>query len=223
MNQMFRNARQRLGISETLSGKPLFVMNEIFTTEKTYIRNLQALKQVFQEPMQGKAIEYLKIQIYKLCVDFRQKLHLFVFKKSYISFEAILTYDDGFLQQKSIRLIFQNLGEITRLHEKMFSEMKKCATNGQVSGSNIEPFLLGKYSAEMLECYGPYMRSFEKKTEELLQLRKNEKFSNFLVNQLGNPQCQGQPIDALLIRPIQRIPSLLLLYKGFFSKKVLNS
>ena len=97
--------------------------------------------------------------------------------------------------------------------------MKKCATNGQVSGSNIEPFLLGKYSAEMLECYGPYMRSFEKKTEELLQLRKNEKFSNFLVNQLGNPQCQGQPIDALLIRPIQRIPSLLLLYKGFFSKK----
>ena len=62
---MFRNARQRLGISETLSGKPLFVMNEIFTTEKTYIRNLQALKQVFQEPMQGKAIDNFKILIYK--------------------------------------------------------------------------------------------------------------------------------------------------------------
>ena len=96
--------------------------------------------------------------------------------------------------------------------------MSKCAENGQVSGANIEPFLLGKYSAEMLECYGPYMRSFEKKTEELLQLRKNEKFSNFLLNQLGNSQCQGQPIDALLIRPIQRIPSLLLLYKGLISR-----
>ena len=32
--------------------------------------------------------------------------------------------------------------------------------------------------------------------------------------QLMNEKCNGQPLDALLIRPIQRIPSLLLLYKG---------
>lgn len=56
---MLRNARQRLGISETLSGKPLFIMNEIFTTEKTYVKNLHALKQVFQEPMQGTDLQLI--------------------------------------------------------------------------------------------------------------------------------------------------------------------
>ena len=58
--------------------------------------------------------------------------------------------------------------------------------------------------------------AFDKKTEELTKLKKSEKFCNFLTSQLLNEKCNGQPIDALLIRPIQRIPSLLLLYKGNF-------
>ena len=57
-------------------------------------------------------------------------------------------------------------------------------------------------------------KAFDKKTEELTKLKKSEKFCNFLTSQLLNEKCNGQPIDALLIRPIQRIPSLLLLYKG---------
>lgn len=179
---MFRNGRKRLGISEVLTGKPLFIMNEIYTTEKTYIKNLLALKEVFQDPMQ-----------------------------------AILTYDDGFLKQQSIRIIFQNLREILELHQKIFAQMEQDAKSGQVNGQ-VQPFLIGKFSAEMFECYGPYMTSFEKKTEELVQLQKNEKFAQFLTNQLGHEKCGGQPLDALMIRPIQRIPSLLLLYKGQHKK-----
>ena len=162
-------------------------MNEIYTTEKTYIKNLIALKEVFQDPMQ-----------------------------------AILTYDDGFLKQQSVRIIFQNLREILELHQKIFTEMDRETKNGHVNGATISSFLIGKYSAQMLECYGPYMTSYDKKTEELLQLQKNEKFAQFLTNQLSHEKCGGQPLDALLIRPIQRIPSLLLLYKGkrkFSSKK----
>lgn len=182
LEEFLKNGRKRLGISDVITGKPLFIMNEIYTTEKTYIKNLLALKEVFQEPMQ-----------------------------------AILTYDDGFLKQQSVRIIFQNLKEILELHQKIFAEMDKDARNGQVTGENVAPFLIGKFTAEMIEYYGPYMTSFEKKTEELLQLQKNEKFSNFLTNQLSNEKCSGQPLDALLIRPVQRIPSLLLLYKDFQS------
>lgn len=86
--------------------------------------------------------------------------------------------------------------------------------NGHVNGLNMNPFLIGNYSGEILESYSHYMKAFDKKTEELEKLKKNEKFCSFLTSQLLNEKCNGQPIDALLIRPIQRIPSLLLLYKG---------
>ena len=82
---IFRIGRKRLGIFETISGKPLFILNEIYTTEKTYLKNIKALKELFQEPMQ-----------------------------------AILTYDDGFLKQQSLRIIFQNLPEILQIHEEIF-------------------------------------------------------------------------------------------------------
>lgn len=92
--------------------------------------------------------------------------------------------------------------------------MESEVTGGHVSGKNIAPFIIGNYSGQILENYALYMKSFDKKTDELTKLKKNEKFCAFLTSQLMNEKCNGQPLDALLIRPIQRIPSLLLLYKG---------
>jgi len=103
--------------------------------------------------------------------------------------------------------------EILNLHSRILLKMESEVTGGHVSGKNITPFIIGNYSGQILENYGLYMKSFDKKTDELTKLKKNEKFCTFLTNQLMNEKCNGQPLDALLIRPIQRIPSLLLLYK----------
>ena len=104
--------------------------------------------------------------------------------------------------------------EILNLHSRILLKMESEVSGGHVRGKNITPFIIGNYSGQILENYGLYMKSFDKKTDELTKLKKNEKFCTFLTNQLMNEKCNGQPLDALLIRPIQRIPSLLLLYKG---------
>ena len=49
----FRIGKKKLGISEVVVGRPLFILNEIYSTEKTYVNNLNALVTVYQEPMQG--------------------------------------------------------------------------------------------------------------------------------------------------------------------------
>jgi len=183
MKPLIRIGKKKLGISEVVIGRPLFILNEIYSTEKTYVNNLNALVTVYQEPMQ-----------------------------------AICTYDDGFLNQQSIRIIFQHLKVILNLHSKILSAMEREVTNGHVSGKNISPFIIGNFCGEILESYSLYMKAFDKKTEELTKLKKSEKFCNFLTSQLLNEKCNGQPIDALLIRPIQRIPSLLLLYKDLYKE-----
>ena len=53
MTTVFRIGKKKLGISEVVVGRPLFILNEIYSTEKTYVNNLNALVTVYQEPMQG--------------------------------------------------------------------------------------------------------------------------------------------------------------------------
>ena len=53
MTFYFRIGKKKLGISEVVVGRPLFILNEIYSTEKTYVNNLNALVTVYQEPMQG--------------------------------------------------------------------------------------------------------------------------------------------------------------------------
>jgi hypothetical protein len=52
MKPLLRVGRKKLGITpEIMTGRPLFILNEIYTTEKTYVKNLEALVYVYQEPM----------------------------------------------------------------------------------------------------------------------------------------------------------------------------
>ena len=63
--------------------------------------------------------------------------------------------------------------------------MEAEVAGGHVSGKNINPFIIGNYSGQILENYGLYMKSFDKKTDELTKLKKSEKFCSFLTSQLG--------------------------------------
>ena len=57
----FRIGKKKLGISEVVVGRPLFILNEIYSTEKTYVNNLNALVTVYQEPMQGMIFQYSNV------------------------------------------------------------------------------------------------------------------------------------------------------------------
>ncbi|CAG5103240.1 Oidioi.mRNA.OKI2018_I69.chr1.g680.t2.cds [Oikopleura dioica] len=166
---------------ESISGRSFCIANEIFTTEKTFVKSLRVIKEVYADPM-----------------------------------ENILSYDDSFMTRNSWKTIFQNFPAILALHEKILTDMEAVLQKGKIKGEeDLEKFLYSKYTAEIVEVYTLYMNSYDRKTEELANLQSNEKFSSFLSSQISNSKGDGRPLDALLIRPIQRLPSVLLLLKDF--------
>ena len=65
INLCFRIGKKKLGISEVVVGRPLFILNEIYSTEKTYVNNLNALVTVYQEPMQGMIFQFFRMLLSK--------------------------------------------------------------------------------------------------------------------------------------------------------------
>ena len=65
INLCFRIGKKKLGISEVVVGRPLFILNEIYSTEKTYVNNLNALVTVYQEPMQGMIFQFFRMSVSK--------------------------------------------------------------------------------------------------------------------------------------------------------------
>jgi len=50
----------------------------------------------------------------------------------------------------------------------------------------------------------------------LKRQRSNPELKNFFEECVNEPQSFKQPLDALLIRPVQRLPSISLLISGMF-------
>ncbi|CBY07331.1 unnamed protein product [Oikopleura dioica] len=179
--EILRNLSKIVQEEESISGRAFCIANEIFTTEKTFVKSLQVIKEVYADPM-----------------------------------ENILSYDDSFMTKNSWKTIFQNFPAILKLHEKILEDMEEVLKKGKIKGKeDLGKFLYSKYNAEIVEFYTLYMNSYDRKTKELENLQTSEKFSSFLASQISNSKSDGRPLDALLIRPIQRLPSVLLLLKDF--------
>ena len=50
-NQFFRNLSRIVQEEESISGRAFCIANEIFTTEKTFVKSLQVIKEVYADPM----------------------------------------------------------------------------------------------------------------------------------------------------------------------------
>ncbi len=70
----------------------------------------------------------------------------------------------------------------------------------------------------MTQAYPPYVNYFDM-GKELIAKRRKEcvELDKFLLEATMHPNCMHQPLDALLIRPVQRLPSMSLLMKGDLS------
>ena len=47
----------------------------------------------------------------------------------------------------------------------------------------------------------------------IYKFKENEKLKMLAQQQLSDARCNGQSLQVLIVRPIQRIPSMLLLFK----------
>jgi len=67
----------------------------------------------------------------------------------------------------------------------------------------------------MLKAYPPFINFFEDTKKMLVSCDEgNPRFHAFLKIRVSRPECGRQSLNELLIRPVQRLPSISLLLNG---------
>lgn len=70
---------------------------------------------------------------------------------------------------------------------------------------------------ELIKAYPPYINFFEQMREQLIQCdTQKPRFHAFLKINQAKPECGRQSFQDLMIRPVQRLPSISLLLNGEF-------
>ncbi|KII73934.1 Protein ECT2 [Thelohanellus kitauei] len=119
---------------------------------------------------------------------------------------------DPIMSNEEIKDTFSYIEPIINIHENIFVELKDIFEKWNSKSS------LGRvYDKEvpgMIRAYSAYINFFEK-TKSLIdhKMRTNHRFHAVIKFCEINPRCQRQAFKDLLIRPVQRLPSVILLYK----------
>ena len=129
--------------------------------------------------------------------------------------ETVVNTSEELLNILEIKNIFGYFQPIYEVHQKMLDDLRYVEQNW-IEDTNIGEIIL-KYRSELMKAYPPYI-NFLEKTKEMLDLcdQKNLRFREFLKKGQSRPECGRQSLKDLLIRPVQRLPSILLLLNGIF-------
>ena len=118
---------------------------------------------------------------------------------------------DPILPQTDVRIIFGNLTPIYEVHKKMLSNLE-----AMIETEWKETNCIGKvfvaHSIELLKAYPPFVNFFEdtKKTINTCD-SKYPRFHAFLKRCQSRIECNRESLTEMLIRPVQRLPSISLL------------
>ena len=115
-----------------------------------------------------------------------------------------------FLNQTEINLIFGDLPPIYEVHVKMYNEFLAAINNWSEDFSVGEVYL--RYADDLMKAYPPFVNFFEKAKQTILECDKAKpRFHAFLKQCQCKPECGRQTLAELMIRPVQRLPSVILL------------
>lgn len=124
--------------------------------------------------------------------------------------EEMCETDGQLLNPTELKIIFGHLPPIYQTHCQMLEQLKWAASHWteDVSIGNI--FL--KFSSDLVKAYPPFVNFFENTREMLLKCDQSKpRFHAFLKIGQTKPECGRQSLHELLIRPVQRLPSISLL------------
>ncbi|XP_054916446.1 protein ECT2 isoform X5 [Poeciliopsis prolifica] len=114
------------------------------------------------------------------------------------------------LAQEEIKTIFGSIPEIYEVHTRIKNDLEELLTDWSESRSVGEIIL--KYSKELVKTYPPFVNFFEMSKETIVRCEKQKaRFHAFLKINHAKPECGRQTLAELLIRPVQRLPSVALL------------
>ncbi|XP_026323489.1 protein ECT2 isoform X6 [Hyposmocoma kahamanoa] len=157
------------------------VFMELLQTESNYVGILHTIVTMFKQPLEEMAEE-----------------------------DSSNGKNQALLNNTELKIIFGNLPPIYELHQRMLEDLRYTQThwNEELSIGR----LVLKYTPDMVKAYPPFVNFFEN-TKEMLQQcdRENPRFHAFLKICQTKPECGRQSLQELLIRPVQRLPSISLL------------
>ncbi|XP_020836134.1 protein ECT2 isoform X1 [Phascolarctos cinereus] len=114
------------------------------------------------------------------------------------------------LAPEEIKAIFGSIPDIFDVHTKIKEDLEDLIINWDESKSIGGIFL--KYSKDLVKIYPPFVNFFEMSKETIVKCEKQKpRFHAFLKINQAKPECGRQSLAELLIRPVQRLPSVALL------------
>ncbi|XP_072474560.1 protein ECT2 isoform X3 [Notamacropus eugenii] len=114
------------------------------------------------------------------------------------------------LAPEEIKAIFGSIPDIFDVHTKIKEDLEELIINWDESKSIGDIFL--KYSKDLVKIYPPFVNFFEMSKETIVKCEKQKpRFHAFLKINQAKPECGRQSLAELLIRPVQRLPSVALL------------
>ncbi|XP_069378661.1 protein ECT2 isoform X6 [Paralichthys olivaceus] len=114
------------------------------------------------------------------------------------------------LAQEEIKTIFGSIPDIYDVHTRIKHDLEELLTDWREERSVGDIIL--KYSKELVKAYPPFVNFFEMSKETVVQCEKQKpRFHAFLKINQSKPECGRQTLVELLIRPVQRLPSVALL------------
>ncbi|XP_078378862.1 protein ECT2-like [Oculina patagonica] len=114
------------------------------------------------------------------------------------------------ISAEDIKTIFGRLPGILEVHNKIMSELE-VLVNEWKEDKCIGDIII-KHAEDMVKVYPPFVNYFEMTKETVTRCDRDiPRFHAFLKACLSRPECGRQSLAELLIRPVQRLPSMNLL------------
>uniref|UniRef100_A0A8C9TWU8 Epithelial cell transforming 2 n=1 Tax=Scleropages formosus TaxID=113540 RepID=A0A8C9TWU8_SCLFO len=114
------------------------------------------------------------------------------------------------LAQEEIKTIFGSIPDIFDVHTRIKADLEELVMDWSEDRSVGDIIL--KYSKDLVKAYPPFVNFFEMSKETIVRCEKQKpRFHAFLKINQAKPECGRQTLVELLIRPVQRLPSVALL------------
>ncbi|KAJ1087590.1 hypothetical protein NDU88_000757 [Pleurodeles waltl] len=114
------------------------------------------------------------------------------------------------LAQEEIKTIFGSIPDILDVHTKIKDDLENLMRSW-VENKSIGAIILN-YSKDLVKTYPPFVNFFEMSKETIAKCEKQKpRFHAFLKINQARQECGRQTLAELLIRPVQRLPSVALL------------
>ncbi|XP_078267080.1 protein ECT2 isoform X2 [Rhinoraja longicauda] len=114
------------------------------------------------------------------------------------------------LAQEEIKTIFGSIPDILDVHTKIKSDLEEIILNW--SENHSIGGIIQNYSKDLMKTYPPFVNFFEMSKDTIGKcVKQKPRFHAFLKINQAKPECGRQSLAELLIRPVQRLPSVILL------------